>query len=120
MKHFEITLEKMGRSGSEKEGWSMEIDDITNVWQHNKDFGGIRLAEKWVKQSHARLPIGHIDEIDEHNHRMMVDGGGHYDNIMGLESESVGMVCVMVREFRYEDNDPEYGEKQFFYDGEWS
>lgn len=119
MKHYQITLEKMGRSGDEKDGYSMEIDDIAYVWTHNKDFKGIRLAEKWVKQSHPKLEFGNIDEIDEHDHRMHINGGGHYDNIVGLQSDSVGLVYVLIQEFRYEDNDPD-NNKLFYYDGEWS
>jgi len=122
MKNFEITLTKMGRSGNEKDGWSLEIDDLAIVWTHAKKFPGIMKCAKWLKSNYPalKLDLQCIDKIDSHNYRLYVDNScGHYENIVGLSCSNVGMVYVMINEFRYTDSDEQYGEKRFYQDEEW-
>lgn len=111
----------MGRSGSDEIGWSLEPDDNTVVWKHEKKFTGIIKAFEWVKRTHPKLGLTakSVDKLDPYNHRYYVKyESGHYENIVGLNSNGVGLVDVMIREFRYSENDEEYGNKMF-YDGEW-
>ena len=122
MKNFLITLEKLGRFGNDKDGYTLEPDDNTIVWKHEKQFSGIIKAFEWVKRTHPKLGLNSksIDKLDPYNYRCYVSNdSGHYENSVGLQCDSVGLVEVMIREFRYEDNDPDYGEKMFYYDGEW-
>ncbi len=122
MKNFEISLVKMGRSGNEKEGWSLEPDDIFYVWSKTKKIGGIMQAVRWAKKKfpEAKLRLGSIDKLDSYNYRCYpANSCKYYDDSTDLNSNSVGMVYVMIQEFRYDNNDEKYGEKMFYYDGEW-
>ena len=113
----------MGRSGNEKDGWSLEPDDIFYVWSKTKKIGGIMQAVRWAKKKFPQLQlnIGCIDKLDSYNYRCYPSNScKHYDNSKGLNCNSVGMLYVMVQEFRYEDNDEKYGEKMFYYDNEWN
>jgi hypothetical protein len=123
MRNFEIALTKMGRSGNDEDGWTLEVDDMTVVWSHEKKFPGIMKCIRWMKSHYPRLKLNlqNIDKLDPHNYRVYVDDTcGHYENIVGLSSKSVGMIYVMVNEFHYTDNDERYGEKMYYSDGEWS
>lgn len=115
MKHFELTLKKMG---CDKSSGTMEPDDIAYVWTREKKFPGIMKAIRWLKKHYPSLKIqlNNIDKINPYEYRCYV--GKEFDN-KGLSSPDVGLVYVMVRQFRFTDNDEEYGDKMFYHDGEW-
>ncbi len=124
MKTFQVTLEKLGRSGNDEDGWSLEIDDTAIIWSHTKKFGGIMKAIKWVANTHPKLFIDkknpNHDKINPYFYRVNIATEcGHYENSVGLDFDSVGMVFLEVREIRYTDNDEIYGEPMQYYDGEW-
>jgi len=113
----------MGRSGNEKDGWSLEIDDIFYVFSKTMKIGGIMQAVRWAKKKFPQLQlrIGSLDKLDSYNYRCYPSNScKHYDDSKGLNCNSVGMLYVMVQEFRYKDNDEKYGEKMFYYDNQWN
>ena len=121
MRYFQIGLIKCGRSGNDIEGYSLEPDDFAEVWVKEKSFRGFNGVVKYLKRYYPNLPFTGIDEIDKYNKRCYIDTSASiYDNSEGLSCESVGMAWFSVSEFKYEDNDPEYGDKLFFYDGTWN
>jgi len=115
MKNFRIVLEKMG--GDRSTG-TLEPDDTKVVWVKEKQFTGIMKAVRWIKKHHKDLKItlNQIDKIDPYNYRCY--STKEFDNT-GLNSPDVCMVYVMVMEFRYTDNDVEYGDKMFYCYGQW-
>ena len=122
LKNFRITLEKLGRFGNDSDGYTLEPDDTTVVWRKEKQFNGIIKAFKWVKNTHPKLglTLKSVDKLDQYNYRYYVSGDcGHYENAVGLQYDSVGLVYVIISEFRYSENDPQFGNKMFYYDGEW-
>ena len=74
MKNFLITLEKLGRFGNDKDGYTLEPDDNTIVWKHEKQFSGIIKAFEWVKRTHPKLGLNSksIDKLDPYNYRYYV------------------------------------------------
>ena len=118
MRNFEISLVKMGRSGSEETFWSLEPDDISYVWTREKFFGGFGAVVKYLKRYYPHMTLGDsIDVIDKHNRRFYVSTSCTlYDESSDLNCNSVGMVYFQIAEFKYENND---GEKMFYYDGDW-
>lgn len=121
MKNFEISLVKMGMTVDEKFGNTLEIDDLSYVWTKEKKFSGFDKVIKYLNRYYSKIPVGDsLDKIDPYTRRYYIDTACYlYDDAKDLSSDDVGMAYFYIRQFKYEDNDPKYGDKLFFYDGSW-
>ncbi len=113
----------MGMTVDKEYGNTMEVDDLCYVWSKSTKKGGIMQAVRWAKKKFPdlKLRLGDIEKQDLYNYRCYPSNScKYYDDSKGLNCNNVGLVYVTVNEFRYENNDPKYGEKLFYYDNEWS
>ncbi len=118
MKNFDCTLTKMAMSNGES-----FPDDLVYVWSKEIEEKGILKAVKKIKSLHPsfKIDLKNIDKIDPYNYRVYItNDSNYYSDVRGFEEGfEVGLVYVMIRQFIFEDNDKEYGEKMFYIDGEW-
>ncbi len=121
MKNFEISLVKMGMTVDSEFGNTLEIDDLLYVWTMEKIFSGFDKVIKYLQRYYPKIPVGDsVDKLDSYNRRYYISTSCYlFDDAKDLSSDDVGMVYFYIRQFKYEDNDPNYGDKLFFYDGCW-
>ena len=113
---FHFTIQKMGRSGNDEDGWSLEPDDNFDIETGLLKRKSVKEVVEHIINTYPELKLtkGHDEEVDEYHWRIFAgDSCKYYKDTTGLSYDSVGMVMVEIRHVEIDED----GEILFENDG---
>jgi hypothetical protein len=99
MKDFYFSIEKMGRSGNEEDGYTLEIDDNLEIGTGLVKRKNVKEVVEYLVDEYPELKLtkDNHEEVNEYQWRIFAgDSCKHYKNADGLSSDSVGMVLINI------------------------
>ncbi len=96
---FHYSIEKMGRSGNEEDGYNLEIDDNLELGTGLVKRKNVKEVVDYLIEEHPELKLTKDDheEVNDYQWRIFAgDSCKHYKNADGLRTDSVGMVMVNI------------------------